>query len=277
MIRQRHDTHPLELRGLTVAYADVPVLWNISWAATPGRRIAVVGPNGAGKTTLLEAALGLVPVLAGEARFFGQPLAQVRDRVAYVPQRESVDWDFPVTAIEVVAMGLVAHGASGSSAGKRAGLQGGLRWPRWFGNTPREHARRAMGALDDVGLADLASRPIGQLSGGQQQRVFLARALARDADLLVLDEPFAGVDTTTEQLLLAHFARLAEEGRTVIAVHHDLDAVRAHFDEALVVNRELIAAGPVSEVLAPEVLARAYGAPLHESSPQVDHSPAGAR
>lgn len=248
MIQQRHDASPFALSGLSVAYADVPVLWNVSFTATPGRRIAIVGPNGAGKTTLLEAALGLVPKLAGEALFFGRPLHAVRERVAYVPQRAAVDWDFPVTAREVVSMGLVMRGG-------RRGL-----WPSWFGGASRAITERADTALDEVGLQGFAERPIGQLSGGQQQRVFLARALARDADLLLLDEPFAGVDASTEALLIEHFARLTREGRTVIAVHHDLDAVRAHFDDAVVINRELVAAGPVAEVLAPDVLARAYGA-----------------
>jgi len=254
MIQQRHDASPFELRGLSVAYADVPVLWNVSFTATPGRRIAIVGPNGAGKTTLLEAALGLVPTLAGETRFFGQPLHAVRERVAYVPQRAAVDWDFPVTAREVVSMGLVMHGSRRGHGGRR-----GI-FPGWFGGATRAVTERADAALADVDLADFAERPIGQLSGGQQQRVFLARALARDADLLLLDEPFAGVDVSTEALLLEHFARLAREGRTVIAVHHDLDAVRARFDDAVVINRELVAAGPVAEALAPDVLARAYGA-----------------
>lgn len=252
MIRQRNDACPLELRGLSVAYADVPVLWDINWAARPGRRIAIVGPNGAGKTTLLEAALGLVPKLAGEALFFGRPLAAVRDRVAYVPQREAVDWDFPVTAREVVAMGLLM-------GGPRRGLL-----PNWLGGTPRALTERATDALAEVGLAALADRPIGQLSGGQQQRVFLARALARDAALIVLDEPFAGVDAATEALLHERFARLAAEGRTVLAVHHDLGSVRQHFDDALVIHRTLVAAGPVADALAPEVIARAYGAAQRE-------------
>ncbi len=248
MIQAHRAAAPLEVEGLAVAYGDTPVLWNVDLCARPGRRLALIGPNGAGKTTLLEAALGLVPRLAGEVRFFGSPLDAVRERVAYVPQREAVDWDFPVSVLDVVAMGL------GPAA--RSGLL--RRFRGWLGRTPPEVAERAHAALAEVGLAALAERPIGALSGGQQQRVFLARALARDPELFVLDEPFRGVDAETEALLLERFAALVARGRTVVAVHHDLDSVRAHFDDAVLVNRTVLAAGPVAEVLAPEVLARAY-------------------
>ena len=248
MIQARSAALPLEVSGLAVAYGDTPVLWNVDLRALPGRRLALIGPNGAGKTTLLEAALGLVRPLAGEVRFFGRPLDEVRARVAYVPQREAVDWDFPVSARDVVAMGLTPAGQAGPLR----------RFRGWLGRTPREVSERADAALGEVGLSAFAERPVGALSGGQQQRVFLARALARDPDLFVLDEPFRGVDAETEALLLERFAALAARGRTIVAVHHDLDSVRAHFDDAVLVQRTVLAAGPVADVLAPEVLARAY-------------------
>lgn len=230
----------LSVRGLSVAYRDQPALWNISWTSPPAGLVAIVGPNGAGKSTLLKAALGLVPALAGEVRFFGQPLATARRRIGYLPQRAAIDWDFPATALDVAAQG---------------------RYPRvgWFRPLPRAEREAARAALAEVGLADLADRPIGELSGGQQQRVLLARALAQEPDLFLLDEPFAGVDAATEDAILAVLHRLAAAGRCVIAVHHDLATVPRAFDHALLLNREVIAAGPAAAVLSPDNLARAYG------------------
>lgn len=238
MIARGEDAAPLSIEGLSVAYREQPVLWNVSWSVRPGTMTAIVGPNGAGKTTLINAALGLVPRLAGEVRFWGRPFSAVRERVAYVPQREAVDWDFPVTARDVVRMGATRGGS----------------W--WLpdvlaraGSKRRDAALRADEALARVGLAEFAGRPIGALSGGQQQRVFLARALAQDAALVILDEPFAGVDEATERVLTAELRRLVGEGRTVVAVHHDLETVARHFDEVLVLDREVRAVGPAAEVV----------------------------
>ena len=239
MIVREESGVPLAVTGLSVAYRDEPVLWDVSWSVRAGTMTAVVGPNGAGKSTLLSAALGLVPRLAGDARFWGQPLAAVRDRVAHVPQRESVDWDFPVTARDVVRMGAT---------------RGPAWWlPDWLVPSRagrREAEQRVEDALARVDMTELGTRPIGELSGGQQQRVFLARALAQDADLVILDEPFAGVDEGTEAVLTAELRCLAEAGRTVIAVHHDLESVARHFDDALVLDRTVRAQGPAAEALA---------------------------
>jgi manganese/zinc/iron transport system ATP- binding protein len=234
---------PLEIRGLTVAYGERPVLWDVTWSAPTGLA-AIVGPNGAGKSTLIRAALGLVPALSGSARFFGRPLAEVRGRVGYLPQRASVDWDFPATALDVVCM---------------------ARYPRmrWWGRVPRAEREAALAALAEVGLADLAGRQIGRLSGGQQQRVFLARALAQEADLYLMDEPFAAVDAATEQAIVAVLRRLAAAGRSVVAVHHDLATVPAYFDHVLLLNGRVIAAGPVREAFTPEAVAAAYGGRLN--------------
>jgi manganese/zinc/iron transport system ATP- binding protein len=205
---------------------------------------AIVGPNGAGKSTLLRAALGLIPSIAGEARFFGRGLDEVRNRVGYLPQRASVDWDFPATALDVVCMS---------------------RYPRmrWWGRVPKAERDAARGALDQVGLADLADRQIGRLSGGQQQRVFLARALAQDADLYLMDEPFAAVDAATEQAIIAVLRRVVATGRSVIAVHHDLSTVPSYFDQVLLLNGRAVAAGPVKSAFTPDAIARAYGGRLN--------------
>ncbi|KAA2211822.1 metal ABC transporter ATP-binding protein [Teichococcus oryzae] len=233
----------LELRNLSVAYREAAVLRRVSWAAPASGLTAIVGPNGAGKSTLLKASLGLVPRLTGEALFFGQPLSAVRRRVGYLPQRASVDWEFPATALQVAAMG---------------------RYPRagWFRPLPRAELERARAALAEVGMADFAERQIGQLSGGQQQRVFLARALALEADLYLMDEPFAGVDAATERAIVEVLHRLAREGRAVVAVHHDLATVAEYFTEVCLLNGELVAAGPVATTFTPENLARAYGGRL---------------
>lgn len=234
---------PLSVERLTVAYGDRPALWDLCWSAPTGLT-AIVGPNGAGKSTLLKAALGLVQPLSGQVRFFGRPLEEVRDRVGYLPQRASVDWDFPATALDVVAM---------------------ARYPRmrWWGPVPRRHREAARAALAQVGLADLADRQIGRLSGGQQQRVFLARALAQEADLVLMDEPFAAVDAVTEEAIVTVLRDLAAQGRSVVAVHHDLATVPDYFGHVLLLNGRLVAAGPVGTAFTREAIAATYSGRLN--------------
>ncbi|MGC1273698.1 MAG: metal ABC transporter ATP-binding protein [Planctomycetaceae bacterium] len=233
------ETAPLSIVGLTAGYGGAPALVDATFSVRPETLTAIVGPNGAGKSTLLKAAIGLIPS-RGEVRFWGKPLRSVRRRIGYVPQRASVDWDFPVTAKQVVAMGL---------------------YPQigWFRPVTRPWRNRALDALERVGLANLAERQIGQLSGGQQQRVFLARALAQDADLYLMDEPMAGIDAATEHAIFELLADCRARGRTVVAVHHDLDTVPGCFDDVLLLNRRTIAFGPVSETFTPANLKAAYG------------------
>ena len=233
----------LHVRDLTVAYHGRPALWSVDYETPPSGLIAIVGPNGAGKSTFIKACLGLVPALSGDVRLFGEPVARVRRKVGYVPQRGSVDWDFPVSALDVVAMGRYGH----VGIGRRL---------------TRADREAALAALAQVGLADLAHRQIGELSGGQQQRVFLARALAQDSQLYFMDEPFAGVDATTERAILDLLRRLDHEQRTVVCVHHDLQTVADFFDHVLLLNRTKIAAGPVATTLTPDNLERAYGGRL---------------
>jgi manganese/zinc/iron transport system ATP- binding protein len=230
----------LEVRRLTVSYSGKPVLWDVDAEFPEGALSAIVGPNGAGKSTLLRAALGLVPADAGQALVLGRPARRALDSVAYVPQREAVDWDFPITVREVVEMGRYR------SAG-------------WVRRLRRADRAAVDAALERVGMTAYGRRQIGELSGGQRQRVFLARALAQDAPLLVMDEPFAGVDARTESALLALLSELRDAGRSVVLVHHDLGTVRRAFDWALVLNVRTIASGPVDEVITRDVLGRAYG------------------
>lgn len=237
------NTNPLAIEALNVAYHRKLVLWDVSVSIQAGRTTAIVGPNGAGKSTLLKAALGLIPVSSGEVSFFGAPLRKSRSRVAYVPQRESVDWDFPVNARDVVAMGLY----------HKIG---------WCLPVRPIHRRMADEALADVGMAEFACRQISELSGGQQQRVFLARALAQKADLYLMDEPFASVDAATEQAILAVLDRIKATGGTVVCVHHDLETVTEYFDDAILLNMRMVAQGPVGDVMNPENLRKTYGARL---------------
>ena len=234
---------PLVVDGMTVAYRSKPVLWNIDFTAQQGRLGAIVGPNGAGKSTFLKAALGLIPSLSGSVKVFGEPIERQRHRIAYMPQRSEVDWDFPASAIDVVAMGLY----------RKIG---------WLRPVTRRHRDEAMSYLADVGLTDYANRQIGQLSGGQQQRVFLARSLAQRADLYCMDEPFAGVDAATEKAILGVLRKLKAEGKTVLVVHHDLETVRDYFDDVLLLNIRKLASGPVGTVFTEEALQRAYGGRL---------------
>ena len=200
------DLLPLSIREVTIAYHRKPVLWEVNLDIPTGKLVGLVGPNGAGKSTMLKAIMGIMPLLSGSVRIFGKPYSEVRQRVAYVPQREIVDWDFPASVLDVVLMGF--YGRIG-----------------WFGRVTRQHQQMAMEALDRVGMAEFAQRQISQLSGGQQQRTFLARALIQPADLFLLDEPFAAVDASTEQALVSIMRSLQEAGKTIIVVHHDLHLV----------------------------------------------------
>ena len=231
----------LEVRRLTVSYGGRPVLWDVD-AEFPARSLsAIVGPNGAGKSTLLRACVGLAPADAGQSLILGRPAREALSDVAYVPQRNAVDWDFPVTVREVVEMG---------------------RYPRagWFRRLGPGHREAVESALERVGMAAYADRQIGRLSGGQRQRVFIARALAQDTPVLLLDEPFAGVDARTEAALLDLMRELADDGRSLILVHHDLGTVRRAFDWVLLLNVQALSCGPPERALSDENLVRAYGA-----------------
>lgn len=244
MRRSSQNTHTslaVSIDDLTVAYHTKPVVWDVSLDIPEGVLMAIVGPNGAGKSTLIKAALDLIPRAAGSIRFFGRPYSQTRDLVGYVPQRGSVDWDFPTTVIDVVTMGI--YGRLG-----------------WFRRPGRQARETALHALDQVGLVDFADRQISQLSGGQQQRTFLARALAQDARVYFMDEPFAAVDAVTERAIVDVLRLLREQDKTVIVVHHDLQTVTDYFDWVALLNIELIAAGDVRSTFTNENLRRTYGA-----------------
>lgn len=233
----------IEITDLTVAYGEKPVLWDVDVSVPAGTLMAVVGPNGAGKTTMIKASLGLIPVAAGQVLIYGQPYAERRDLVAYVPQRGSVDWDFPTSVLDVVTMG--RYGALG-----------------WFKRPGKQEKAAAMGALEKVGMAGFAQRQINQLSGGQQQRTFLARALVQDAQVYFMDEPFQGVDATTERAIVQLLKELRAAGKTVMVVHHDLQTVPEYFDWVTLLNVRRIASGPVETAFTEENLRKAYGGQL---------------
>lgn len=230
----------LHIEDLTVSYGGKPALWDIDVDIPPGVMCAVVGPNGAGKSTLLKSVLELIPPTAGHVTMLGRPYREIRKRVAYVPQRSSVDWDFPTTALDVVMMGRYGHLG-------------------WFRRPGRDTRERAMAALTEVGMDGFAQRQIGRLSGGQQQRVFLARALVQEAEIYFLDEPMAGVDATTEQVIVGLLQHLRERGKTVIVVHHDLATVRDYYDWVVLLNVRVIAQGPVADAMTTEALRATYG------------------
>jgi manganese/zinc/iron transport system ATP- binding protein len=233
----------LQVNGLTASYRKNKVLENVAFDILPGTLTCIVGPNGAGKSTLLKTMLELHPKLSGTVSFFGTAYSTVKTRVGYVPQRGSVDWDFPTNALDVVLMGLY-------------GQIGWLRWPQ------RRHKELAMAALDKMGMGDYAKRQISQLSGGQQQRVFLARALVQDADLYFLDEPLAGVDAATEWAIMDTLKVLKNKGKTVLVVHHDLQTVEDYFDHVLLLNRTVTAHGPTRDIFTKENIVRTYGGSL---------------
>ena len=234
---------PLEIHDLTVAYHKKPVLWGVDLEVPAGQLIGIIGPNGAGKSTLIKACMGLLPTQSGWVKVFGQPLADAPTRVGYVPQRESVDWDFPVSVMDVVLMG-------------RYGRLGLMRRP---GKEDREIAREC---LDRVKLLPYANRQISNLSGGQQQRVFLARALAQQADLYFMDEPLAGVDAATETAIVSVLGELRDQGKTLLVVHHDLPTARSYFDSLLLLNMNVVAFGPTENVFTAENLQKTYGGRL---------------
>lgn len=233
----------MEVHDLTVSYQRKPVLWNVDLAIPPGRLVGIIGPNGAGKSTLIKAIMGLIPLSSGWVQVFGDPIGRQREKVAYVPQRESVDWTFPVTAIDVVLMG----------------RYGAIPWWKRIGRRDRDRARSC---LDKVGMLPYATRQISNLSGGQQQRVFLARALAQDSEVYLMDEPFAGVDAATESAIIKLLQELRGQGKTVVVVNHDLQTAREYFDMLILLNMRLVAFGPTSEVFTPELLQKTYGGRL---------------
>lgn len=234
---------PLEIHDLTVAYNKRPVLWGIDLEVPKGKLVGVVGPNGAGKSTLIKAAMGLLPLNSGWVKVFGSPVKDSLRRIGYVPQRESVDWDFPVSVMDVVLMGRYGH----------LGL---MRRPS------REDRDIARECLEKVKMLPYANRQISNLSGGQQQRVFLARALAQESDLYFMDEPFAGVDAATETAIVTLLRELKDKGKTLIIVHHDLPTARNYFDMLLLLNMRVVAFGPTESVFKYDLLQDTYGGRL---------------
>ena len=237
---QPSELKAIEVTDLTVAYQDKPVLWDIDLDVPPGVLLSIVGPNGAGKTTLIKAILGLVRPAAGNVLIYDKPYDAQRRIVGYVPQRGSVDWDFPTNVLDVVMMG----------------CYGALGWVRRPGK--KEH-ELAMQALEKVGMEAYTTRQISQLSGGQQQRVFLARALVQDATIYLMDEPFQGVDATTERAIVTLLQELRANGKTVVVVHHDLQTVTDYFDWVMLLNIRRIASGPVDETFTSDNLRKTYG------------------
>jgi len=233
----------LSVDDLTVAYHRKPVIWDVEFDIPQGKLVGVVGPNGAGKSTLLKAIMDLIPRASGRVEVFGEPYAKSRHRVGYVPQRESVDWDFPVDALDVVTMGL-------------------YRQVGWCMPIRKKHREAAREALARVGIADLAHRQISQLSGGQQQRTFLARALVQEADLYLMDEPLAAVDAATEAAIMELLHQMRSDGKTALVIHHDLQSVPDYFDHVVLLNMRVVAVGKTEDVFTSENLQKTYGGRL---------------
>jgi manganese/zinc/iron transport system ATP- binding protein len=236
----KRDALALEVSDLTVAYRNRPVLWDLDLDVPPGVLMAIIGPNGAGKTTLIKAVLGLIKPTAGRVLVFGKPIAQQSRLVGYVPQRTSVDWDFPTTVLDVVTMGSYRS----------------LGWVRRPGKAQLD---LAVESLEKVGMLEFADRQISQLSGGQQQRVFLARALVQQAEVYFMDEPFQGVDAATEKAIVVLLKEMRASGKTLVVVHHDLQTVSEYFDWVTMLNVRSICSGPVGEVFTEDNLRQAYG------------------
>lgn len=230
----------IAINQLTVNYDTTTCLWEVNLEIPQGVIAGIVGPNGAGKSTLFKSMLGLVPALSGSVSYFGKPLCQMRGTIAYVPQRKSVDWDFPVTVLDVVLMGIYSH-------------KGFWNW------VSKAERREAMQTLERVGMTKYAHRQISDLSGGQQQKVFLARAMMQKANVFLLDEPFTGIDMTTESALLELFQELKKEGKTLVVIHHDLSTVEKEFDWVCLLNTRVVASGPRDEVLTNQNIRNTYG------------------
>jgi manganese/zinc/iron transport system ATP- binding protein len=237
------DNYPIQIHDMTIAYHKKPVLWDVDLDVPEGKLVGIIGPNGAGKSTMIKAIMELVPKASGWVRVYGKEYGEMRKIIGYVPQRESVDWDFPICALDVVLMGRYGH----------------IGWMRRPGKQDREIARES---LDLVGMGDFAERQISQLSGGQQQRVFLARALAQDARIYMMDEPFAGVDAATERAIIDILVNLREQGKTIMVVHHDLQTVTEYFDWVIMLNMRVVASGLTSDVFTDENLQKTYGGRL---------------
>ncbi len=227
------------VEDLTVAYDREPVLWDIDLDVPPGTIMGIIGPNGAGKTTLIKAALNLIKPLSGSVSFSGESYKKFHKKIGYVPQKGSVDWDFPTTVFDVVLMGRYGHVG-------------------WVRRLRAEDKKAARDALEKVGMSDFANRQISELSGGQQQRVFIARALVQEADIYFMDEPFQGVDVNTEKAIMTLFNELKAQNKTVIVVHHDLNTVRSYFDWLTLLNIKVVASGPVEKVYTKENIQRTY-------------------
>lgn len=234
----------LEIHDLTVSYDQSPVLWNVDLSLPAGKLIGILGPNGAGKSTLIKAIMGLIPVTGGYVKIFDRELNEVRSRISYVPQRESVDWNFPASVLDVVMMGTYG----------KLGL---------FRRPGKKEKKIAMECLEKVGMQSFISRQISELSGGQQQRVFIARALAQEADLYLMDEPFAGVDMATETAIFQLLQEMTSAGKTVIVVHHDIHSAMNYFDWIIMLNLHLVASGLKSEVVTEDLLRKTYGGKLN--------------
>ncbi len=238
-------SHPvLEVHDLTVSYEQHPVLWNVDLSLPAGKLIGILGPNGAGKSTLIKSIMGLITPTSGYIKIFDKALAEVRSRISYVPQRESVDWNFPASVLDVVVMGTYG----------KLGL---------FRRPGKKEIQIAQEALEQVGMTAFASRQIAELSGGQQQRVFIARALAQQADLYLMDEPFAGVDMATETAIFQLLQDMAAAGKTVLVVHHDIHSAMNFFDWVIMLNLHLVASGPKEQVMNEELLRKTYGGKLN--------------
>ncbi len=233
----------IEVHDLTVSYDRKPVLWDIDFTIPLGRLVGIIGPNGSGKTTLIKSIMGLLPLNSGYVKLFGESIEQVRNKISYVPQKESVDWNFPASAFDVVMMGRF---------GKR-----GL-----FRRITKDDRKVVNECLAKVGMKEFANRQISRLSGGQQQRVFLARALAQDASIYLMDEPFNGIDATTEEAVIQILREMRSKGKTIIVVHHDLQSAMEYFDWFIMLNTRLVASGPKDNVFTIELLQETYGGKL---------------